>query len=771
MRATFALFLAAGLLANIPGPLPRCSTLNAAPMDAIPDEGAVEAPPVEAASVPGAGLDLASGVSSQPLSAQQIAARFMKSVVVITYTGRDGQRQGLGSGFIVSPDGLIATNLHVIGEARPIQVQLADGKQYQATEVLASDAQLDLAVVRIEAKNLAALELGDSDKLAKGQDVVALGNPQGLRHSVVAGVVSGRREIEGKPMIQLAIPIEPGNSGGPLLDLHGRVHGLLTMKSLVTANLGFAVEVNALKSLLAKPNPVPIDRWLTIGTLDPAKWSEASGGRWRQRAGRIQVDGLGDGFGGRSFCLSKDAPPERPFELAVEVKLDDEAGAAGLVFAAEDELHYGFYPSGGKLRLTRFEGPDVLSWTILYDQRSPHYLPGEWNSLKVRLEDERMLCYVNDHLVVETRDNRLKGQHVGVAKFRETAAMFRHFQIGKQVTSQGPSKELVERVNAAVATIPARGAVDHLVPQLSPIESQTAVALRNRALELERQAAQLRKLATDVHRQSVCDELHATLSRPDDQVDLAKASLLVARLDNDEVDVAAYLRDLDRRAEEIRQVLPKDADVAARLAALNKYLFQQNGFHGSRNDYYHRSNSYLNEVLDDREGLPITLAVLYMELAQRLEVPIQGVGLPGHFIVKHAPSKGKPQLIDVYEGGKLLTEGEAKARVNEYTGLNWKDSYLDGVSKQEIVVRMIHNLMNLAREKQDAEQMLGYVDALIAVRSNAEEERWMRAVLRYQTQRLSGAAEDTAWLLEHPLHGVNEEQVRRLQRLIEESRE
>src|SRR5690606_27829319 len=121
--------------------------------------------------------------------------------------------------------------------------------RFQAKSVHASDANLDLAVVRIDAANLPALELGDSDRLAKGQPVVALGNPQGLEHSVVTGVVSGRRELDGKPMIQLAIPIEPGNSGGPLLDMFGRVHGLLTMKSLVTANLGFAVEVNALKSL------------------------------------------------------------------------------------------------------------------------------------------------------------------------------------------------------------------------------------------------------------------------------------------------------------------------------------------------------------------------------------------------------------------------------------------------------------------------------------------------------------------------------------------
>ena len=94
-----------------------------------------------------------------------------------------------------------------------------------------------------------------------------MGNPHGLRNSVVAGVNSGIREIDGRKMMQLAIPIEPGNSGGPVVDMHGRVHGIVTMKSLVTANLGFAVDIAPLKALLDSPNPVSIDKWLTIGSL------------------------------------------------------------------------------------------------------------------------------------------------------------------------------------------------------------------------------------------------------------------------------------------------------------------------------------------------------------------------------------------------------------------------------------------------------------------------------------------------------------------------
>src|SRR5262249_27682986 len=129
-------------------------------------------------------------------SVEQIADAARKSVVVITFEGRDGKRQGLGTGFVISADGLIATNLHVIGEARPITVQLADGTRHEVKSIHASDRFLDLALLRISADKLSPLELANSDSLKEGQTVVAIGNPLGLTHSVVSGLVSAKRELE-----------------------------------------------------------------------------------------------------------------------------------------------------------------------------------------------------------------------------------------------------------------------------------------------------------------------------------------------------------------------------------------------------------------------------------------------------------------------------------------------------------------------------------------------------------------------------------------------
>jgi regulator of sirC expression with transglutaminase-like and TPR domain len=712
--------------------------------------------------------DLLSAAEPAPKSVEQVAASARKSLAVISFAGRDGKRQGLGTGFVVAAEGLLATNLHVLGEARPITVELADGKKYPVISVHASDRVLDLALIRIDAKNLQALELADSDLLKEGQAVVAMGNPQGLTHSVVSGVVSARRQVEGRPMIQLAIPIETGNSGGPLLDMHGRVHGILTMKSLLTPNLGFAVPINLLKPLLKKPNPIPMSRWLTIGTLDPAEWTPLFEGRWKQRAGRIIAEGLGSGFGGRTLCLSRRTVPALPYELAVTVKLDDEAGAAGLVFCADGgDRHYGFYPSGGRLRLTRFDGPDVYSWTILEQKPSPRYRPGDWNTLKVRLEKGKFFCYVNGHLLVESTDSGLTGGKVGLAKFRDTHAEFKNFQVAREIPAPNLSADLAKRIHKSVDSLAPQTAPNAaLIDTLLPDATASISVLRERAKQLDQQAAQLRELAQAVHQKQVQSELIKALQPKETEIDLIYAALLVAKLDNDELDVEAYRKEIDRMVRDLKAGLPKDADEQVKLAALNRYLFAERGFHGSRHDYYNRSNSYLNEVIDDREGLPITLSVLYLELARRLGLNVVGIGLPKHFVVKFAPTKGEAQLLDVYEGAKRIPQAEANRLVQAEAERPARQHDFAAVPKKAIVIRMLHNLLGLAADERDLKASLRYLDMIVAIDPAAANERLLRASARIQNGNTKGALEDVDWLMEHHPEGINEERILEFRRLL-----
>lgn len=734
--------------------------LCAARASAHQQSESTDSPPEQSATTP----------ADEP-SVERLTQQVRESVVVVTSSGRDGRREGMGAGFVVSDDGLIATNFHVIGQGRGIRVQLADGREADVTAVHASDRQLDLAVLRIDAADLKPLALGSSDDVKQGQPVIAVGNPQGLKHSVVSGVVSGVREVEGREMIQLAMPIEPGNSGGPLVDMQGRVQGLLTMKSLVTRNLGFALSIDLLKPLLAKPNPIPMSRWMTIGALDPGEWQPVFGARWRQRAGRITVEGLGRSFGGRSLCLSGREVPARPFELSVTVRLDDEAGAAGLAFCSDGtHRHYGFYPSGGHLRFTRFAGPDIRTWSILYDRPSRHYNAGGWNTLRVRLEDDRILCFVNDEPVVEMADSSFGSGRVGLVKFRGTKAQFKNFQLGSELPRAGVTPGEMERIGRLVEGLDDHGAPnDALVRMLSVQPERNVPALRRRAAMLENQARQLRRLAGAAHERHVTDELVAALALPDEQIDLFRAGLLVARLDNEEVDVDAYCEELAEMADELAAAVPADADDEAKLEALRQYLFEENGFHGSRGDYYHRANSYLNEVLDDREGLPITLAVVYMELARRIDLDVVGVGLPGHFVVAHVPDEGERQLIDVFDAAAPITRAEAERRVNEATegslSAEQMDDAFEPVAKRDILFRMLTNLLGLARG--NPRDLHRYLNAMLAIEPDNGPYHWLRAMVRYELDDRRAARADVEWLLEHEPEGVNLDQVRALKAELE----
>jgi serine protease Do len=682
----------------------------------------------------------------------QLARMMRRSLVKITQLGREGV-EGLGTGFIISADGLVATNLHVIGEARDLRVETAEGRELVVESVHATDSKLDLAILKVAGEELRPLRLGDSDVAEQGDRVVAMGNPEGLEFSVVAGVLSAVRdtEIQGVPMLQVAVPIERGNSGGPVLNEAGEVIGVLTLKSLRTDNLGFAMPVNGLKALIDSPNPVPMERWLTIGALDKRHWEPLMGGRWTQRAGVIHVESPGQGFGGRALCLARDEPDGDDFEAAVNVRLDDERGAAGLVFCADGgDRHYGFYPSGGKLRLTRFDGPDVYSWTILADVPSTAYRPGDWNHLRVRVTDERILCWVNGRELLDVADSGLRGGRAGLCKFRDTKAGFRGFRMGPDLSPAPVPEEIAGRVRAMIDDLLDQPAgVRDAGGQFAPAEAAAARrAVIEQRREIERAVAALRDLERDLHRNGVIHDILTELAKSEEEVNLLRCALLLARYDNPEVDVPRYLQVLERLAADVRDDPALTGSPDEAVARLNEFLFEENGFHGSRSDYSSRSNSYVNEVLEDREGLPITLSVVYLELARALGLRgIFGLGLPGRFMVGYHPSPDAPlRIVDPFNRGKLLTVEDAEAELNDYRA--FPDEMLQPAGKRAILLRMIKNLLSQALDAESpAREALPYLNLYLAINPESASERFARARLLQASGDRAGARQDVAWLI------------------------
>ena len=712
--------------------------------------------------------------SLETTSIEELVSVVRDSIVTIRHTGRDGDEQGLGTGFVIDAEGLVATNLHVIGESRPIQVQLADGSQHEVTEIHASDRPGDLAVIRIAKTGLDPLRLAEPESLADGQEVVTIGNPLGFERSVETGRVSGQREIDGIEMIQLSMPVEPGNSGGPVLDRSGRVHGVISLKSLVTPNLGFAVGVDRLRMLLEQPNPVLMDRWLTIGALDPAEWTPLGGARWRQRAGRISVTAPGQGFGGRSLCLAVSQPPADGYEVAVWVRLDDEAGAAGIAFEADGgDRHYGFYPSNGRLRLTRFGGPDVLSWEVLEEQASPAYRPGGWNHLRVRRSEGEIVCFVNDQPIFETTDVQLPAGRFGLVKFRDTEAEFRGFAVGPELPTVMPSAELLGRVEGLTECVAAWATLEFSSDMIAGLVEQgpdVVAAVEQRAWALRRESEALQAVATAVHEQQTLAALAKVVAVPDAEIDLFWAALLIARLDNPEVDVEASRADLKRLAASVAARLADDADDETKLGMLETVLFTELGFHGSRGDFYNRANSYINEVLDDREGIPITLAVVYIELARELGVRVEGVSFPGHFIVKATGDEEAPVWIDVFEAGERLSRDDLAKRLREQQGMELAERHLATASSRQILARMLGNLEGIASREQDAPAMLRYLSGILTVTPGATRDRVLRMVTAERLGRREMALADAEWLLEHQPADIDTDQVRRFLRSMHDPR-
>ena len=681
----------------------------------------------------------------------QLAAQIKPSIVTISSTDRGGGPWGVGTGFVVDPSGIIATNFHVIGEHRELIVELADGEICKPVEIIAIDRSEDLALLRIDQSDLPALPLGNSDRIAPGQKVLSIGNPLGYGLSVSQGVISAVRELEfgdGRPMVQVAIPIEAGSSGSPVVNLQGEVLAILTIKS--GGAIGFGIPSNSLKLLKEEQNPIPIEKWYTVGMLDKEEWARPMGGNWRQRAGIIKASGMGNGFGGRSVCLAKQPDISPPFDLEVEVRLEDESGAAGLVFASNaGNKHYGFYPTNGSLRLTCFNGPMVFDWEILETVTAPEYLPGEWNRISVRFEQGgQVRCMVNGIVVIEQTDFTLRKGMVGLCKFREPGAEFRNFRIAPRIPNHAIPNEARVRAYELSETLMLQDFLPSSdLQSLTELGDSARQALIDRANELEVAGGRLRESAEKLRLSLITRELANLLdsNQSGKPEILLRSALLVSRLDNPHFHLEHYLQRVDRLAERISKRFPPMASKREKLTLLVEQLFDQLGYHGSSLDFHHRSNSYINEVIEDREGLPITLCLLLVEMGKRMQLPITGMATPGHFLALYREPEQSIKnsvIIDAF-GGRMISHEQA----NELTSKKLSDSDFHPASDAEIISRILRNLLRSAEWDRDTTSSLRYLNALVAINPQDQYHRTLRAMTYYGEGRFDEALEDVSFLI------------------------
>jgi regulator of sirC expression with transglutaminase-like and TPR domain len=231
-----------------------------------------------------------------------------------------------------------------------------------------------------------------------------------------------------------------------------------------------------------------------------------------------------------------------------------------------------------------------------------------------------------------------------------------------------------------------------------------------------------------------------------DDFDLAEAALLIAQEEQPELDVPAYLQRLDALAAEVRARLPEPSTPAATLARLNELLFQEERLSGNAADYYDPRNSFLNEVLDRKIGIPITLSVIYMEVGRRLGMNIFGVGFPGHFLVKYTGPDGEV-ILDPFHGGTSLTHEQLAQKLRDMYGegnpfLAQIPRLLTPASKREILVRMLRNLKGVYLQKNDFTRALNAIDRIVLVDPTIATEFRDRGAVQQRLGHLQAATQD-----------------------------
>lgn len=242
------------------------------------------------------------------------------------------------------------------------------------------------------------------------------------------------------------------------------------------------------------------------------------------------------------------------------------------------------------------------------------------------------------------------------------------------------------------------------------------------------------------------ERLKQILDAPESDADLAEAALLLAQEEYPQLDVQAYLRRLDEMARAVRDTLPANAPAAEIILALNRYLFQEEGFDGDAANFYDPRNSFINQVLERKIGIPITLSIIYIEIGQRLGLPLQGVSFPGHFLVKLSVESGEI-VLDPFSGGVSLGRDELEQQLAQTQGDKESakiplEEWLVTATKKDILVRMLRNLKVIYAHADQLEKTLSVINRILLIAPELAEEVRDRGMVYRQLECFRAALPD-----------------------------
>ena len=259
--------------------------------------------------------------------------------------------------------------------------------------------------------------------------------------------------------------------------------------------------------------------------------------------------------------------------------------------------------------------------------------------------------------------------------------------------------------------------------------------------------------------------LRAVLAGDQVTCSLEEAALHLARQEYVALDPKAWLDPIDGYAQRVRQLLTAHPDPPEIIGAVNDVLFRELGFHGNTEDYYDPRNSFLNEVIARRTGIPITLSTLYMAVARRAGCELHGTAFPGHFLVR-ASRPGWPIVVDPFHGGQVLSEAECRERLERNASLRWDPMFVQPVPARAVLRRMLNNLRAIYLDRRDWNRLLRTSVQILVVTPEDHDEHFTLGVALAGLGRSADALEALERFLElrpdTPERGRVEKMVREL---------
>lgn len=247
---------------------------------------------------------------------------------------------------------------------------------------------------------------------------------------------------------------------------------------------------------------------------------------------------------------------------------------------------------------------------------------------------------------------------------------------------------------------------------------------------------------------------------PDPAIPLAEAALIMACEEYPQLELSPYLDMLDHMAQVAGEKRTSSDSPRETVEKINSVLFESFGFRGNPDDYYDPRNSFFNDVLDRRIGVPITLSTVYIEVSRRLNFPIAGVGMPGHFIVKYFDPR-EEFFIDPYNRGAILTREDCRDRLHERYGdaLEFSDRLLGRATHRQILWRMLNNLKDIYLKGHATDKCLSIVDMMLMIDSEDPAQFRDRGLLRLQLRQFRGARRDLEHYLQHSPNAQDREEI------------